>query len=393
MYHRPTANDAGQYRCNIKNDQGETNANLKLDFQQEEAPSDSGSRRSKTPSRPGTPSSKKHREGTPGEKRERRHKSKSREGSPKKHIRSRTATPTQEAEGGLKPPGADTSREPTPKKSRKALESADKDGLPPAPKERTRRSRSRSKTPARQGPEGHKRAPVVVEPLKSQIVHTNESVKLECELQCHTSTKISWTKDGKKIVSTSTSGYSATFDGKIAKLEINRMTEEKSGLYKCIANSDYGEAQSSAMIKWENSEEEKKKMDLDIQEKTQKRRKSKSPKPQGDEDQIVPEKRVQIHSPSPSVDGSTTNERRVPTEVVVTVEDGIPSSGLKIPPERRKELIRMSGGAGGEESDEDITESISEQPQKKDAKKPSVTINEPPQKSKGEVGEFFFNSN
>ena len=55
------------------------------------------------------------------------------------------------------------------KKSRKALESADKDGLPPAPKERTRRSRSRSKTPARQGPEGHKRAPVVVEPLKSQV--------------------------------------------------------------------------------------------------------------------------------------------------------------------------------------------------------------------------------
>lgn len=47
---RPTAGEAGQYRCNIRNDQGETNANLKLDFQQEEAPSDSG-RRSKTPSR------------------------------------------------------------------------------------------------------------------------------------------------------------------------------------------------------------------------------------------------------------------------------------------------------------------------------------------------------
>ena len=110
-FQRPTAGEAGQYRCNIKNDQGETNANLKLDFQQEEAPSE-GSRRSKTPSRPGTPSSKKHREGTPGEKRERRHKSKSREGSPRKHIRSRTATPTQEVEGGLKPPGAE-SREPT----------------------------------------------------------------------------------------------------------------------------------------------------------------------------------------------------------------------------------------------------------------------------------------
>ena len=58
-------------------------------------------------------------------------------------------------------------------------------------------------------------------------------------------------------------------------------------------------------------------------------------------------------------------------------EDGIPSSGLQIPPERRRELIRMSGGG---DSDEEMTESISEKPQKKEAaKKQLVTIKEPQQ--------------
>lgn len=68
---------------------GETNANLSLNFQQEEnAPSEG--RRSPSVGR-STPS-RKHRDGTPS----RRHKSKSREGSPRKSLRSRTATPTQE---------------------------------------------------------------------------------------------------------------------------------------------------------------------------------------------------------------------------------------------------------------------------------------------------------
>jgi hypothetical protein len=56
------------------------------------------------------------------------------------------------------------------KKSRKTLD-ADKEGLPPAPKsEKSRRSRSKSPAvPAMQGPEAHKRAPVVTDPLKSQV--------------------------------------------------------------------------------------------------------------------------------------------------------------------------------------------------------------------------------
>uniref|UniRef100_A0A183CC48 Ig-like domain-containing protein n=1 Tax=Globodera pallida TaxID=36090 RepID=A0A183CC48_GLOPA len=298
---RPTAVEAGQYRCNIRNDQGETNANLKLDFQQEEVPSEG--RRSKTPSRPGTPS-KKHREGTPSERR--RHKSKSREGSPRKHIRSRTATPTQEVESGsLKPPGeqGEKSREPTPKKIRR--EAGEMETLPPtAPKEKSRRSRSKS--PAVQaGPEAHKRQPVVTEPLKSQIAHTGETVKLECELQCHTSTKITWSKDGKTI--SQSSEYASAFDGRVARLTISNMTETKSGLYKCLANSDFGETQTSAMVKWEMSEAEKKeleqkqkkveKMELDTNgtAKQKKRRIVAKKEAVPEQDQMVPEKRVQIH--------------------------------------------------------------------------------------------------
>lgn len=60
---RPTAAEAGQYRCNIRNDTGETNANLSLNFQQEEAQPSEGRRSPSVDrqkhSRPGTPSKKR----------------------------------------------------------------------------------------------------------------------------------------------------------------------------------------------------------------------------------------------------------------------------------------------------------------------------------------------
>ena len=110
---------------------------------------------------------------------------------------------------------------------------------------------------------------------------------------------INLSRDGKTVISSASSGYSASFDGKIAKLEILKMSEQKSGLYKCAATSDYGETQTSAMVKWEQSEEEKKaemsKMEVDEAKSAQKRRKSATKKDEGEGDQVVPEKRVQIH--------------------------------------------------------------------------------------------------
>ncbi|PIO54538.1 hypothetical protein TELCIR_24098, partial [Teladorsagia circumcincta] len=55
--------------------------------------------------------------------------------------------------------------------------------------------------------------------------------------------------DGKKL--TMTDEYHATFDGVKAHLTVRNLTEDKTGLYKCHAVCEYGEGQSSAMVKME----------------------------------------------------------------------------------------------------------------------------------------------
>uniref|UniRef100_A0A914Z2S4 Ig-like domain-containing protein n=1 Tax=Panagrolaimus superbus TaxID=310955 RepID=A0A914Z2S4_9BILA len=271
---KPSAGDAGQYRCNIKNEQGETNANLSLNFQQEEAPSEGRrspsvgrkSPRPRTPSsRPETPS-KRHREGTPS-------KRKSREGSPRKSVRSRTSTPTQDIQSSstLQVESASSRKTATSKTEKMEITTTEKRksdaGLPPAPK----RGRSRSKSPAVGGKTAatdneFKRTPVIMEPLKSKIkvASSGETVVLQCELQCHTSTKITWFKDNQIIESRSQ--YSSTFDGKVARLSISRMSKDKAGLYKCEATSDYGNTQTSAVVKFFES------LDVSRKEETTKRK-------------------------------------------------------------------------------------------------------------------------
>lgn len=46
--------------------------------------------------------------------------------------------------------------------------------------------------------------------------------------------------------------FRSYFDGQIAKLTITELSEETSGLVKCYANSQYGDAQSSGMVKLEH---------------------------------------------------------------------------------------------------------------------------------------------
>jgi hypothetical protein len=283
---KPSAGDAGQYRCNIKNEQGETNANLSLNFQQEEAPpegrrSPSVGRKSPRPrtpsSRPETPS-KRHREGTPS-------KRKSREGSPRKSVRSRTSTPTQEVQSSstLQVDSAASKKTATSKTEKMETETTTTTekrksdaGLPPAPK----RGRSRSKSPAVGGGAAKtaatdnefKRTPVIMEPLKSKVASSGETVVLQCELQCHTSTKITWFKDNQIIQSRSE--YSSTFDGKIARLSISRMSKDKAGLYKCEATSDYGNTQTSAVVKFFEEEKDEEKFEEEKKESMSSRKES-----------------------------------------------------------------------------------------------------------------------
>uniref|UniRef100_A0A183DJZ8 I-set domain-containing protein n=1 Tax=Gongylonema pulchrum TaxID=637853 RepID=A0A183DJZ8_9BILA len=47
--------------------------------------------------------------------------------------------------------------------------------------------------------------------------------------------------------------FTAFFDGEIARLTISRMSEQKSGLFKCTAKNDYGEVDCSAMVTFEHS--------------------------------------------------------------------------------------------------------------------------------------------
>uniref|UniRef100_A0A914C5C4 Ig-like domain-containing protein n=1 Tax=Acrobeloides nanus TaxID=290746 RepID=A0A914C5C4_9BILA len=368
---RPSANEAGQYRCNIKNDQGETNANLSLNFQQEEAQeerrSPSVGRKSPRPhSRPTTPS-KRHREGTPGDKdKEKKKKVKdramSKEGTPKRSLRSRPTTPEVDATGNtLQPPGTTERMETDETTTTKRRSDA---GLPPKSSKRER-SRSRSPVPPKEAKTEFTRAPVVMEPLKSTVARAGETVVLECELQCHSSTKITWTKESRRIETSSE--YSQSFDGRTARLSIRHMSEEKSGLYQCLAESEYGNAQSSAMVKYEASQEEKqekrrsslRKSSLDKSEKDDLKRKA----GQSQEDQVVPEKLKSFAGRSPRGSVSSAQLKSQADDESSKVEDEIPDSGLKIPEDIRRELLQMGGGGNdGGDSEDEITESISELP-------------------------------
>ncbi|GMT25440.1 hypothetical protein PFISCL1PPCAC_16735 [Pristionchus fissidentatus] len=135
-----------------------------------------------------------------------------------------------------------------------------KEGLPPAGDKRPGGVSPAAGSPAPTAESNaanakFKRAPVVVEPALSKSGRAGDRVVIEVEFQCHSSTTISWYKDGK-VISSSSSEYSQSWNGNLARLSINRLAEETTGLFKCQANSDYGETHSSAMVKIEHSDEE-----------------------------------------------------------------------------------------------------------------------------------------
>ncbi|VDL70181.1 unnamed protein product [Nippostrongylus brasiliensis] len=283
----PSASDAGQYRCNLRNEQGETNANLALNFEEpdpnerqekkgrrspsekrKDASSPRPPSRQGNGSRPGSPKKAlKSREGTP------KRSLKDKEGSPsKKSMRSRTSTPTQESANTLAPedaaPQAGDSRRSSKSMDKMEVDSATSkrkpEGLPVPPSNDEKKMRRSSPAPQEQKSSASAaaskrdkftRPPIVMEASRSQTGKQGDTVHLEVEWQCHTSTVIEWFKDGKKLSMTN-GDYHSSFDGVKARLTVNNLTEDKTGLYKCHAVCEFGEGQSSAMVKMDVPDEE-----------------------------------------------------------------------------------------------------------------------------------------
>uniref|UniRef100_A0A915Q578 non-specific serine/threonine protein kinase n=1 Tax=Setaria digitata TaxID=48799 RepID=A0A915Q578_9BILA len=183
-------------------------------------------------------------------------------------------------------------------------------------------------------------APIVIKAAKSKIAREGDTVILECEFQCDSTTKVNWSRDGKYI--TNTPDFNSSFDGRIASLRISHMTEDKSGLFKCTARNSYGESHSSAVVKFEHSEEaDYKKQRAEAKnseaEQTQPRKtekqdqKPKSSKPQD------------LKSEPEEAEAGETSE-----------------SKLEIRPGLQKEHMPMQQDGGA--SEEEMSESISELP-------------------------------
>ncbi|KAJ1363943.1 Twitchin [Parelaphostrongylus tenuis] len=398
----PSVSDAGQYRCNLRNDHGETNANLALNFEEpepeqrvEKKERRSQERRSSSVQRKETASpqsisrdessraesprkTKKSREGTP-----RKSAAKGKEGSPaKKSMRSRTSTPVQESANTLSPEDALAIHE-----SRRSSQNSEKmevetvtakrkpEGLPVPPvsseekKPRTTSPAPSAETTGKSDRDKFTRPPIVLSAGRSQTGKQGDTIVLEVEWQCHTSTVIEWYKDGKKFQPSG--DFQSTFDGIKAQLTVRNLTEDKTGLYKCHAVCKYGEGQSSAMIKMEPpSEEYTRKSSIEDQPQPKQPEMSslKVAKESDDELSVAslgpPKKRGKSKSPGPQDSSAQTKKTRFkePGQKVDRPEadedsqaDGIPSSGLTIPEDRRRQLL-------GEPSDDEMTESISELP-------------------------------
>uniref|UniRef100_A0A1I7XRB2 non-specific serine/threonine protein kinase n=1 Tax=Heterorhabditis bacteriophora TaxID=37862 RepID=A0A1I7XRB2_HETBA len=412
----PSASDAGQYRCNIRNEHGETNANLALNFEEPDpnerhekkgrrSPSaprkDTSSPRppSRGPgSRPGSPKkSLKSREGTP------KRSLRTREGSPSKKsirdntYRSRTSTPTQElgANNMLAPEDAISPGD-SRKSSRAEKMEVDSvstkrkpDGLPPpsaASDEKKLRPNSplpadsKGSTTSKSSFDKFTRPPIVIEASTSQTGRKGSTVVLEVQWQCHTSTIIEWFKDGSLIKPSS--DYLTTFNGTLARLTIRNLTEDKTGLYKCHAASEFGEGHSSAMVQLEGSDEEvpRRRSLMEVIEEAQPKQtlsatkeqdeersaslaapsrtsksKSKSKSPASPEPRHSSAQQDQDESHSSLLPYTFLKTNSLAFDIHESHADDIPASGLTIPEDRRRQLL-------GEVSEDEVTESVSELP-------------------------------
>ncbi|XP_063448651.1 uncharacterized protein LOC134728137 isoform X4 [Mytilus trossulus] len=89
-----------------------------------------------------------------------------------------------------------------------------------------------------------KKKPQFTKPLTNKVATEGHSVCLECSV--NDATQIAWYKDG--IIQRNTSDFKQTFDGLIAKLDIEEIFVDDHGEYSCVAKNDFGENRTSCKI-------------------------------------------------------------------------------------------------------------------------------------------------
>ncbi|XP_062571039.1 myosin light chain kinase, smooth muscle-like isoform X2 [Saccostrea cucullata] len=92
-------------------------------------------------------------------------------------------------------------------------------------------------------------APEVDIPLSDQYITPDQkSVVLECKFSNAIDANTTWYKDGRKL----NSGYFAkqTFDGRLARLTLNKVSEREMGTYECVASNSGGEAKTWAQLSY-----------------------------------------------------------------------------------------------------------------------------------------------
>ncbi|KAK6110371.1 Fibronectin type III domain family protein [Brugia pahangi] len=356
--HNPAAEDAGQYKCNIKNDLGETNANLTLNFEQEpmeqhekidkNREKDSASPRpaSRQGSRLGSPKKQmKSREGTP------KKSLKSREGTPRKSIQSETATPTQEAETNVS--SITEMSEVKTEQMEVDNVSAKRKSMTTLP-QKEKKSRQKSPRPKSKSPK----------PETFQV--DNENTDKDRMMSCTSSNKADHTSAAKASEVRKIPKDSSIKVDEIGAQECRNETPKSTTITKTEETKINQITKHSLRAKEKNIELESNLIsESELEKSTASIAHDEKKHPTKSREAIKKKRKEEQKSKSSKL-------RDLKSELEGKETDEISGSGLMIGPERKKELMAMhlDGGASGDE----ISESISELPSVSDItyKRPSA---------------------
>lgn len=86
-----------------------------------------------------------------------------------------------------------------------------------------------------------------------ELFYEESDVNFVCFVVDAIDANTTWYKDGRKL----NSGYFAkqTFDGRLARLTLNKVSDREMGSYECVASNSGGEAKTQAQLSFRGKSE------------------------------------------------------------------------------------------------------------------------------------------